>query len=308
MREMKTLRFLSLIFLAAAPFSGAQAQTATNAPAAAKPHIVDVPQPGQDTAAPAPAPAPTSSKPLTPEQVAAYQQRFQQGYDLQQAGKLAEALAIYEGILKEQPDAKRSLLEAGRISLKLNNPTKADTYLSQLHQLEPTFPEAVELLIQANQALKHDVKVAILIKQFQELHKTTDNPAFAQSPGFVREQIRLDNGDTILFTQFFDYTQDPNLAWQAQLIGPDEAVKRQLNLFYDAKAAKDLQSSDPKLSNAAQFILAESVIKDGQVVRVDAYFQMFTLPEYKKVRNSMLAIFSGTYKPVYSQNVAPAGQ
>jgi tetratricopeptide (TPR) repeat protein len=320
---MRSLCFVSLLSLACGVIpASAQTPDATNpapasvqapattnaapAPAPPKPHIVDVPQPNQDQVT-LPAPVPPSGPPLDAAQVAAYQKRFEDGYALQQAGKLAEARAIYEGILAEQPDAKRSLLEAGRISLKLNDLAKADAYLSRLHALVPDFPEAIELLIQVNQALKRDIKVALLIKQFQTLHASAPVPGFGASLNFVREQIRLDSGDVIVFTQYFDYTRDPNYVWQAQVLSAEGTVKRELNLFYDAKAAKDLEQKDPKLADAAQFILVENVLKDGQIARVDAYFQMFSMPEYAKVRNTMLKILAGAYKPVYSQNIgAPA--
>jgi hypothetical protein len=61
-------------------------------PAVPKPHVVDVPQPGQTTpeapAAPAPATTPTSSLSdnVDPAKIAEYQARFQQGYALEQAG------------------------------------------------------------------------------------------------------------------------------------------------------------------------------------------------------------------------------
>ena len=299
---MKTKSFVSFLSLAALIFASlpVAAQTSTNAPAAAKPHIVDVPQPTQADAVP---PTPPPGPPLDPAKLAEYQKRFEQGYALQQAGQLAQARTIYESILAEQPDAKRSLLEAGRISLKLNELEKADTYLTRLHDLVPDFPEAYELLIQTNQALKRDIKVAILIKQFQALHASTQNADFAQSLKFVREQIKLDTGDVIVFTQFFDYTKDPNYVWQAQVLGADGTVKRQINLFYDAKAGKQIEQQDPKLANAAQFILVEDVLAGGKVSRVDAYFQMFSLPEYKKIRTTMIAVLGGAYKPVYSQQI-----
>jgi len=310
---MRTTFFVSLLSLTAlvGGMTSVSAQTPATTNAAPKPHIVDVPQPTQ--AGEIPAPVAPSGPPLNAAQIATYQKRCEDGYTLQQAGKLTEARAVYDGILAEQPDAKRSLLEAGRISLKLGtiSPTggdlaKADDYLSKLHALVPDFPEAIELLIQTNQALKRDIKVAMLIKQFQTLHTTTPVSGFAQSPKFVREQIHLDNGDTIVITQYFDYTKEPNYIWQAQELSPTGTVKRQLNLFYDPKAGKAIEEKDPKLTNAAQYILVEDVIADGQISRVDAYFQMFSLPEYKKVRNTMLAIIGGMYKPVYSQNIGGA--
>jgi tetratricopeptide (TPR) repeat protein len=306
---MKTKIFVSLLSLGCGLIPAlAQTPATTNAaPAAPKPHVVDVPQP-PPSGGEIPAPMAPSGPPPDAAQVAAFQKRFEEGYALQQAGKLAEARTIYEGILAEQPDAKRSLLEAGRISLKLNDLTKADDYLSRLHALVPDFPEAYELLIQVNQALKRDIKVALLIKQFQALHANAPVPGFGASLKFVREQITLDSGDMIVFTQFFDYTKDPNYVWQAQVLGSDGTVKRELNLFYDAKASAEIAAKDPKLPNPQQFILVEDVLKDGQVIRVDAYFQMFALPDYTKLRNTMLKVLAGAYKPVYSQAIGAPPQ
>jgi tetratricopeptide (TPR) repeat protein len=299
---MKTLRFLSLFLLVPLMGGWVHAQATTNSPAAAKPHVADVPQPGM--AASVPAPASTPSAPLDPAKITEYQNRFNEGYALQQAGKLTDARAVYDGILAEQPEAKRSLLEAGRISLKLNQLDKAEGYLLKLHMLAPNFPEATELLIQTEQALKHDEQVATLITGFQNLHDSGQVPGFSQSPNFVREQVRLDSGEVVIFTQYFDYMQKPNFVWQGQLVGPDGTLKRQLNLFYDPQAAKDVAQKDPKLTNAAQFILVEDVIKDGRISQIDAYFQMFAKPDYAKVRGAMLGILNGTYKPVYSQPIA----
>lgn len=296
---MKTLRFLSLFSFLAAATVCVSAQTTTNTPP--KPHVVDVMQPTQPGGLP---PTPPPGPPVDPAKVAEYQKRFEQGFELQQEGKLPQARAVYESILAEEPNAKRSLLESGRISLRMNELEKAENYLTRLHTLAPDLPEGLELLIQTEQALKNDAKVEELVKQYQALHRSGLVPGLEKSLRFVREQIHLPDGNTAVVTQFFDYTQPPYNLWQMQVIDGDGTVKRQLNFFYDAKAGKELAQEDPKLQNAAQFIIAEDVIQNGKVSRIDAYFQVFSLPEYKKVRNTMLAILGGAYKPVYSQPVS----
>ena len=252
-------------------------------------------------------PAPAAAAP-SPEKVAEYQKRFEEGYALQKQGKLTDARAVYDKILAEEPGAKRSLLEAGRVSLKLNDWQKADDYLTKLHTLVPDFPEAYELLIQANQGLKRDVKVERLIREFTALRNSGKEPQFAQSLNFVREQTRMDNGDTVIFTQYFNYTEGPFLVWKAQVLDLKGGVKRQLVLAYDPKATKTLRAKgDPKLAEAEQFLLIEDVLQDKKIVRVDAYFQMFALPEYQKVRTTVLAVLTGIYKPVYTQAVEGTG-
>jgi len=263
-----------------------------------------------------PAPAQTTD----PAKIADLEKRYAEGKALEDAGKVAEALTVFEGIIAEAPDAKGSLLEAGRISFKLGEQAapdelatnsdllKADDYLEKLHALVPDFPEVTEMLIQINQALKRDVKVETLIKEFGDLHDSGQVPDFSQSLYFARERIHLDADDIVVFTQYFHYAQEPHTVLRAQVLDATGAVKRQFDLFYDPKATDELRAKDPKLANAEQFLLVEDVLKNGQVKQVDAYFQMFALPEYRKIRATVLAILGGAYKPVYSQAVDAAAQ
>ena len=255
-----------------------------------------------------------------PAKIADFEKRYAEGKALEDAGKVVEARTVFEGIIAEAPDAKGSLLEAGRISFKLGEQAapdelatngdllKADDYLEKLHALVPDFPEVTEMLIQINQALKRDVKVETLIKEFGDLHDSGQVPDFSQSLYFARERIHLDADDTVVFTQYFHYAQEPHTVVRAQVLDATGAGKRQLDLFYDPKATDELRAKDPKLANAEQFLLVEDVLKNGQVKQIDAYFQMFALPEYKKIRATVLAILGGAYKPVYSQAVDAAAQ
>ncbi len=245
-----------------------------------------------------PAASPAASAPDSAK-IAEFEKRFAQGQQLEQQGKWIEARAVFDGIIADSPEAKGSLREAGFISIRLGEWTKADGYFEKLHALVPDYPAAIESLIQINQALKRDVKVEILLKEFRDLYAAGKVP----KPFFVREQITLDSGDKIVILQYFDYTKEPYLVWKAQSLTPSGAVKRQLVLAYDLNGSKEIREKDPKLPNAEQFLLVEDVLSEERIKRVDAYFQMFSLPEYTKVRNTMLAILGGAYKPVYSQTV-----
>ena len=268
----------------------------TPPPPTPKPHVVEVPQPEQPSVATA------SGDDLDPAKVAEYQKRFEEGYALEQAGKLAEARAIYDGILAEEPKAKRSLLEAGKISFKLNELARADDYLEKLHALVPDFPEAIELLIQINQTLKRDVKVELLLRDFRELHDSGRVPELSQSLCFVRERLPLDQQE-IVVSQFFDYTQDPNTVWMAEVFDSDGQLKRRLLLNYDAAATQALRAKDAKYATTQVFTWFEHVIKDHRVKEIDAYLQIFALPDYPKVRSAMLIILANPPKPIFSAPV-----
>jgi tetratricopeptide (TPR) repeat protein len=297
---MKAPGFLFLVPMLAFTCGWTSAQTNDNPPyqpppSAPKPHVVEVPQPDQPSGKGSP-------DNLDPAKVAEYQKRFQQGYDLEQAGKLAEARAIYDGILADEPKARRSLLEAGKISFKLNELAKADAYLEKLHLIEPDFPEAIELLIQVNQALKRDVKVERLVRDFRELHDSGKIPELTQSLCFVRERFQA--GDqTIVVSQFFDYTQNPSTVWMAEIYDASGNLKRRLLLNYDAAATRALRAKDAKYATTLVFTWFEHVIKDGKVTALNAYLQIFALPDYQKFRSAMLIIMSKPPPPIYSAPV-----
>jgi len=291
---MKAKIFLILSAL----FFGGWATAQTPSPATPKPHVIDVAQPDQPSAT-------TSGDNLDPAKVAEYQKRFEEGYALEQAGKLAEARAIYDGILAEEPKARRSLLEAGKISFRLGELARADDYLEKLHALVPDFPEAIELLIQINQMLKHDVKVELLLRDFRELHDSGKVPELSRSLCFVRERIHQDQQD-IVISQFFDYTQDPNTVWMAEVFDPSGELKRRLLLNYDAGTTQALRAKDAKYAGVQVFTWFEHVIKDGQVKEIDAYLQIFALPDYQKFRSAMFVILANPPKPIYSAPVDAA--
>jgi len=297
---MKASCFLFLIPMLAFTCGWTPAQTNDNPPyqpppVAPRPHVVEVEQPNQSAAKGSP-------DNLDPAKVAEYQKRFQQGYDLEQQGKLLEARAIYDGILVEEPKARRSLLEAGKISFKLNDLTKADDYLEKLHLLEPDFPEAIELLIQINQALKHDVRVELLLREFRELHDSDKIPQLGKSLYFVRERFQVGE-QTIVVSQFFDYTQDPNTVWMAEIFDTTGNLKRRILLNYDPSATAAIRAKDAKYASTQVFTWFEHVIKEGKVTAINAYLQILALPDYQKFRSAMLIIMANPPKPLYSAPV-----
>ena len=123
------------------------------------------------------------------------------------------------------------------------------------------------------------------------------------SPCFVRERIHLD-GQDIVVSQFFDYTQDPNTVWMAEVFDPASGqLKRRLLLNYDAETTRALRAKDAKYANTQVFTWFEHVIKEGQVKEIDAYLQIFALPDYAKFRSAMFALLTNPPKPIYSAPV-----
>ena len=281
----------------AAAQTNAPVTTPTAPPAAPKPHVVEVPQPEQ------PNTGASSDENIDPAKVAEFQKRFADGNALEQQGKLAEARAVYDGILAEQPNAKGSLLHAGKISLELGDLQKADAYLEKLHALVPDFTDAIELLIQINQTLGRDVKVELLLRKFRELY----DQGKVKTPHFVREVIHSDTQD-IVITQFFDYTQGLNAVWMAEVRDANDNLKRRVLLTYDNAATVALRAKDPKYAQVEIFTWAEPIFVNGKITRIDAYLQIFALPDYQKYRSALFVILDNPPKPIYSAPVTAPSQ
>ncbi|MDB4793427.1 tetratricopeptide repeat protein [Methylacidiphilales bacterium] len=247
-------------------------------------------------------PGGASAQTTDPAKIADFEKRYAQGQDLEQQGKLTEARAVFDGILAEEPDAKGSLREAGFISLRLNESLKADDYFEKLHALAPDYPLAIELLIQINQSLGRDVKVERLVKEFHALHDSGKVPDFSKSLCFVRERIHGDQQETVI-SEFFDYTKDPNTVWMAEVMDANGQLKRRILLNYDPDATQAIRAKDPKYAGTEIFTWFEHVIKDQRIKEIDAYLQIFALPEYKKFRSAMQVIMTSAPKPIYSQAV-----
>jgi tetratricopeptide (TPR) repeat protein len=256
------------------------------------------------TAAPAPA-ASTASAPAPddatndPAKIAEFQRRFAQGQALEKAGKFTEALAVFDGIIADAPDAKGSLREAGLISMNLGDLTRANGYFEKLHLLVPDYPMAIESLIQINQALKRDVKVAMLNRQFHELYAAGKVP----NDYFIREHIGLNQGGYVLMCEYFDYTKDPNTIWRAEVFDATGNLNRRLLLNYDPEGTTALRAKDPRLAQAEVFNLYEHILKDGRVSEIDVYKNYIGLPDYEKTRKDMLAVIANPPKPIYSAAV-----
>lgn len=252
-----------------------------------------------ETGADTPAPATTAESP----RVAQLEQRFAHGMAVETEGNPQEALAIFDGIIKDAPDAKGSLREAGKICVELGDAARADVYFSKLHALVPDYPGAIEALIQVNQALKHDAKVEILIAQFKKLYAAGKVP----HPYFVRERIRLDGGTEIVIAQYFDYHQPPNYAWVAELFDAQHNRKRRLSVNYDPDVTATMRK-DPKLANAEQFLVVDNVLTRDAVTRLDVYQQFLALPDYHKMRTVLMEIFANALKPIDSAPVPQSPQ
>ncbi len=245
-----------------------------------------------------PPPAPAAPA-VDPAKAEALHQRYEQGVALAQQGKLDDALAVFQGIIKEAPDAKGSLAFAGIVEMQLGKPDKALDYLNPLYAAAPDDFRSVLLLLQANQALGRDIRVQELRKKLLAMHGgATPIPGLTDAKSYAREKIA---DSRIEVTEFFDYHQDPLIVWEA--VQYDAAGKRLRDflLAYNADATTELRKKSPSLANTEVFLFGENVIKDGAVRQFNLYRQETELPDYPAFRKWTMDAIKNPPKPIFVQ-------
>ncbi|MFQ3669856.1 MAG: tetratricopeptide repeat protein [Verrucomicrobiia bacterium] len=140
---------------------------------------------------PLPAPAQT---PPDPDQFKAWRARFLDGVKLVEQNKFTEALAIFDGILAEAPDAPGSLLMSGVALNHLGRWEEADRRLSRFLVLQPNHVTGTLAAIQAKQGLKQTAQADQLRDQLRNLRRQGKDPRLTSMKSFERERELRPNG------------------------------------------------------------------------------------------------------------------
>ncbi len=246
---------------------------------------------------------PLSAQTTDPAKVAALHEQFIQGLKLAEQAKPDEALAIFDGIIKQEPKAKGSLYYAGLLCIQLNQPEKAIDYLTRFHALDPDDYKHLVLLIQASQMLGRDLRVEEYRKALYAIRNSGKTiPGLTDDKAFPREKIFLDKGaGEIEINEFFDPKADPQIAWELMQRDDHGLMTRHLLLAYNKEATEALRKTDPKLAVAEVWLFGEIAIKDGKPVQYSLYRQEIALPAYSDFRKWALDAIKNPPKPITVQ-------
>ncbi len=247
------------------------------------------------------APLPTFAQydSITPAKQAEYQKRFQEALAKYTSGRFAEARTQCEGILKEVPNARGSLLIAGRASLDLWEPEKAAPYLESFHKLEPKDFQGIIFGIQANQALKRTVKVEALRQELFALRKSATSPikGLTDAEEYTRERIRGAKNTIITVREYFDPKAAPYRAWEVRQIEGESKTVRSFDFSYSADAStRAQQAGNPK---AEYYMFSEIIIKDEKPVQIALYREEKSKPDYSVFRKWFMEAIETPPKPLY---------
>jgi tetratricopeptide (TPR) repeat protein len=235
--------------------------------------------------------------------------RYQRGRTLDQQGRWTEALQVFQGILKEEPQARGSLLMAGIVLNKMARYTEAVEHLEKFRKLEPKDFRGIVHLIQAKQALKDEAAVAELKAELIKLRNTPPlQEGLADSLSYRRERIPLsteEGGPYMAILEFFNPELDPFVEWFADIYNGDGILRRRLVLAYETQTVALDENKKQRIRTSDAMILGEVRSQEDVPKEFIIYERLEKRPTYAEARRAFLQLLRKTPEPIATVTLNP---
>lgn len=223
----------------------------------------------------------TTGHGTTPEQVAIWKKRYQEGAALEKQGKLDEALAVFTEILSQDPEARGSLFMSGVILIRTFQFQEALPFMLRFRNLEPLDIRGTISLIKIYQALGDSAQVNLLRQSLVAERAEGKNPRLNQLLSYERELIPLKNKRTLSVQDNLD-PSPTRFTWAYVLLDSQHRIIRRLEL------------TKVQAPNAVQYALAEVKSDQGRTSDYKILALMDQLPDYATARAKAVEILQTT--------------
>lgn len=207
-----------------------------------------------------------------PEKFAAWRARFLDGVKLIEQEKFTQALAVFDGILAEAPDAPGSLLMSGVALNHLGRWEEADRRLSRFLQLQPRHVTGTLAAIQAKQALRKTAEADRLRDDLRRLRREGKDPRLTSMKSFERERELRPDGSAWIVLETFQ-PEGTDAVWAMVALNPAQQQTRRLEW-----------APVPPDSGQKGFVLGEPLYRNGALAGYKIHRLMPSLPPYDEAR------------------------
>lgn len=228
-------------------------------------------------------------KPISEEKKEELRGQFMQGLQFMQQGKYVDALSFFKSNLREDPNAKGSLLMSAVAYVELGQFEEAVENIDPFLKLEPRNSEGLIAGIKSHQGKGNHDEAERLIARLRTLKNEGKDSRLNVMASFERELIPLSGGRKISSQEYFDYTVgklDP--VWRFLLKDSPTNISRKLDFTpAPAEEASILRQQNPDLKGV--YVLSESIYADGKLSNVKIH-RFLSAPDYKTVRRYVTEI------------------
>ena len=229
---------------------------------------------------------------LSVEQTRQLRQRFEQGCALVAQNRLEAALEIFAGILREDPEARGSLLMSGLVENQRFRFAEAASFFERFVRLEPSHEQGLMGWIKALHGAGRMEEAEPVRLRLIGLRQSGKSAKLQVMASYEREVVPLPGGGWVSVQEYFDEAEmKPRWAWLKMEGG--QAMGRRLQLVrLPESEARALRDSYPALAAGPVFALSEPVYEGGEFRRTKIHRFVPGAAGYAEVRAMALAVLA----------------
>jgi tetratricopeptide (TPR) repeat protein len=235
--------------------------------------------------------------------------RYQRGCVLEQQGRWSESLQVFQNILREEPEARGSLLMASIVLNKMARYQEAIDYLERFRKLEPDDFRGISHLIQAKQGLKDESAVAQLKAELLALkNRPPAQEGLFGARSYRRERIPLnreEGGPYMAILEFFNPEIDPFVEWFADVYDGDGVLQRRFLLGYESNTVAISETKKQRIRISDTMILGEVRSQEDVPKEFIVFEQIEKRPTYAEARQRFLQLLQKTPEPIARVTLNP---
>jgi hypothetical protein len=219
-------------------------------------------------------------------------QRFEEGCGLVAQNRLEPALEVFAGILREDAEARGSLLMSGLVENRRFRFAEAAGFFERFARLEPAHEQGLMGWIKALHGAGRAADAEPVRLRLIQLRQSGKSAKLRVMASYEREVVPLAGGGWISVQEYFDDAEmKPRWAWLRMKGEP--VVERRLQLVRLPEAeAKTLRASNAALAPGPVFALSEPVYEGGEFRRTKIHRFVSGAAGYAEVRGLALDLLA----------------
>ncbi len=238
-------------------------------------------------------PLPTFSAPTTPpEKTKALRQRFEEGCNLVAQLRLEPALEVFGGILREDPEARGSLLMSGIVLNQLHRFAEAAPFFERFVRLEPNHEQGLIGAVKAFHGAGREGDAEPYRLRLFQMRKTGKSEKLKVLASYEREIIPSADGRWISVQEYFDEA-DLRPKWSYLQMKNEKTIGRrlQLNLMPESEA-KLARAANASFGPGKVYTLSEAIYENGEFKRTKIHRLVSGNTPYAEVKRMALEVFT----------------
>jgi tetratricopeptide (TPR) repeat protein len=244
-----------------------------------------------------PLPASSSTPATPPEKAKALRQRFEEGCNLVAQLRLEPALEVFGGILREDPEARGSLLMSGIVLNQLHRFDEAAPFFERFAKLEPNHEQGLIGAVKAFHGAGREAEAEPYRLRLFQLRKSGKSEKLKVLASYEREIIPAADGRWISVQEYFDEA-DLRPKWAYLQMKDEKTIGRRLQLnLMPENEAKLARAANASFGSGKVYALSEAIYEKGEFKRTKIHRLVSGTTPYPEVKKMALEILGTNQRP-----------